>query len=96
MKHFVVVAQNPTPIQQNAIMTNVIEGTYAYWHWISNVWLIADHNYYPQDSAQTLRDKIRSAAPGLFFTVFEVQPVDWGGWSDTKWAEWLEQNWKTY
>lgn len=96
MKHFVVVAQNPTVVQQNAMMKNVIEGNYAYWHWISNVWLLADINFYSQDNVGTLRDKIREAAPGLNFTVFEVQPTSWAGFSDVKWAEWLNQFWKMY
>jgi hypothetical protein len=94
MKHFVVVAQNPTVIQQNAIMVNIVQGKYAYWHWISNVWLLADTNFYSQETAGTLRDKIRDAAPGLHFTVFEVQPADWAGFSNTEWGEWLDQYWK--
>ena len=94
MKHFVVVAQNPTVIQQNTIMKNIIEGNYAYWHWISNVWLLKDSGLYPHDDTGTLRDKIKEAAPGLNFTVFEVLPTDWAGFSDMKWAEWLNQHWK--
>jgi hypothetical protein len=96
MKHFVVIAQDPTVLQQNAIMSHVIEGKYAYWHWISNTWLLKDPNFYPQDSAGTLRDKIKAAAPGLIFIAFEVQPTDWGAFSDPKWAEWLEEHWKQH
>lgn len=95
MKHYVLVANNPTIIQQNAIFNRVIENNYSYWHWISNVWLLADNNFYPTD-VETLRDKIRDAAPGLNFTVFEVQPMNWAGWSDQRWAEWLNQFWKPF
>jgi hypothetical protein len=96
MKHFVVVAQDPTALQQSALMTNVIEGKYAYWHWISNVWLLTDTNHYSQESAAGLRDRIKEAAPGLNFTAFEVQPHDWAGFSDPKWGEWLNQFWKQF
>jgi len=92
MKHFVVVAKNPTIFQQNAIMNRVIKGNYAYWHWIPNIWLLKDD--YDGDDAGTLRDKIRDAAPGCNFTVFEVQPGDWAGFGDPQWGDWLNQHWK--
>jgi hypothetical protein len=93
MKHYVVIAKNPTVPQQNAIM-NLVKANFGYWHWISNVWLLADA--IGSDSAGSVRDKIRNVVPGCHFTVLEVHPVDWAGYSDTRWWEWLHENWRPY
>jgi hypothetical protein len=94
VKYFIVAAQSPTLVQQNAISNNFKAKNYGWWHWISNFWILTCP--YDQVSLESIRDYIMSLAPGLSFAVLEVSPIGWSCYSDPKWAEWLQENWATY
>lgn len=95
MKFFIIAATSPTQEQRNAI-TLFFQGKpqYGFWHWMPDFWIITTTDH--EITARQLLDMIKAAVPSLLsgFGVFAIEPLDWALYSDPKWGEWLDQNWK--
>jgi hypothetical protein len=94
MKHFVVAINSPTSEQREAVVGYFKDSSrFGFWHWMPDFWLVYTNN--PAITSAAIRDEIQVLAPGLIFAVFCVIPnQDWATYSDPKWADWLNQNWK--
>ncbi len=96
-KRFVVAIGTSTPEQDQAFR-EWISGSYGWWHWIGNVWLIVDLN--GMLTAAVIRDQLLECYPGVTTLVLELgvsESCTWSGFGPNteqrNMFKWLENNW---
>ncbi len=91
-KRFVAIVDDATVEQQNAV-TSWIRGTdMGFWHYLSDVWLIAD--WHDKHTTETLRDQLKLLVPGKTTLVLPIQdPNSWAGFGPTDTFKWLHSTW---
>ena len=92
-KRFILVIDNPTKVQQNAVTNFFKNRRLGYWHWFSDIWLLTDsRNTW---TAASIRDKVKELAPGTRLLVFMLEGNDtWSGFGKTGMFKWLHNTWK--
>lgn len=92
MKRFILVVDNPTKEQQNAV-TQFFKNRLGYWHWFSDVWLLTDTTN--TWTVTSIRDKVRELIPGARLLVFPIASgTVWAGSGKTEMFKWLHNTWK--
>jgi hypothetical protein len=96
-KRFVIGISQATAQQETAFVEH-IKPNCAWWHWVTNLWLLVDAN--GVYTAATLRDLINAYFPGANTMVIELSPDGADLWAATVPAgnlsqakEWLENTW---
>ena len=91
-KRFILVIDNPTKEQQNAV-TNFFKNQLAYWHWFSDVWLLTDTTN--TWTVTSIRDKVHELIPGTRLLVLPIESgTVWAGVGKTEVFKWLHNTWK--
>lgn len=92
-KRFILVIDNPTKEQQNAVTNFFKNRRLGYWHWLSDVWLLTDsRNTW---TATSIRDKVKELVPGTRLLVFSIgSGTTWAGSGKTEMFKWLHNTWK--
>jgi hypothetical protein len=88
-KRYVMIADGPTPEQQN-IITRALK-PYGYWHHYAHSWVIQDTS---NDNVTVLRDLIHEKVPDLQFMIFQIDsPNAWAGWGVASNYDWFKSSW---
>ena len=91
-KRFILVIDNPTEEQQNAV-TNFFKNPLGYWHWFSDVWLLTD----PTNTwtVTSIRDKVKELIPEARVLVLPIESgTVWAGFGKGEMFKWLHNTWK--
>ena len=98
-KRFIVILDSHKPEQAKRFNDEFVRGSFGWWHWISNAWLLIDSK--GNWTAAEIRQQTSEFFPGINNFVLELR----GDGTDT-WAgfgpksekrnmfTWLDQNWK--
>ncbi len=92
MAHFIVLVDDATVAQQNAITESFRGKPQGYWHYFSDAWLMVD----PTNSwtVEKLRDHLRIVVPGATTLVLPIdRPSVWAGFGQTDHFKWLNDVW---
>ena len=92
-KRFILVIDNPTKEQQNAVTNFFKSRLLGYWHWFSDVWLLTDiTNTW---TVTSLRDKVQELIPEVEMIVLTVgSDSTWAGFGKKTKFKWLHNTWK--
>lgn len=91
-KRFILVIDNPTKEQQNAV-TNFFKNQLGYWHWFSDVWLLTDTTN--TWAVSSIRDTVKELIPEARLLVFAIgSGTAWAGSGKTEMFKWLHNTWK--
>lgn len=91
-KRFILVIDNPTKEQQNAV-TNFFKNQLGYWHWFSDVWLLTDTTN--TWTVSSIRDTVKGLIPEARLLVFAIgSGTAWAGSGKTEMFKWLHNTWK--
>ncbi len=91
-KRFILVIDNPTKEQQNAV-TNFFKNQLGYWHWFSDVWLLTDTTN--TWTVSSIRDTVKELIPEARLLVFAIgSGTAWAGSGKTEMFKWLHNTWK--
>jgi len=92
MRRFIIVVDDATPTQQDAISNHFQNLRLAFWHRFTDMWLIAD----PTDSmtTNTLRDAVKRAISVKAVLVMKVDsPTAWASFGNKGDFDWLKTEW---
>lgn len=96
-KRFVVGLSSSTPEQEQNFVA-WLTGSYGWWHWVTNFWIITDTNGLL--TAQSLRDKINEVFRDAQTFVIELRDDGTESWAGTVPAaqrdrarDWLNRWW---
>lgn len=96
-KRFIIALDKSTKAQNKELVSYFKQKKFAYWHWISNLWLITTDN--EEVTPTSLRTAFREIMPNEYMMIFEVNN------SGNKWAgfgpsgekknmfRWLKNTW---
>ena len=56
-KKFVLFIDDNFSVEERDKITNYVKGKYAYWHWISNVWLLSTSK--DGVTTESIRDEVK-------------------------------------
>ena len=91
-RKFVVCVDDATKEQQDSLTQFFEKADVGYWHWFSDLWLVADP--YNKWSATSLRDKTNEILPGAHSVVIQIDDSDtWSGFGNPKMFEWFRNTW---
>jgi hypothetical protein len=79
-------------MQQYAVQSLFPPNRAAWWHWSSEVWLLAFHD--PNVTVVSLRSEVKQASPGVHCLVIKVEGLQWAGFGPPTWQEWFNAHWK--
>lgn len=97
-KRFIICIDKSTKEQDLFFIEYLKTNKVAWWHWLSNTWLVS--NTSGQLTASGLRDKLKEIFTGEHTLVFEITATNdtWAGFgpqSDSKnMFAWLKTNWQ--
>lgn len=92
MRHFIMLVDDATVAQQNAVTKSFHGKQQGYWHFFSDAWLLID----PTDSLTVdgLRDHLKAVVPGATTLVLPIDnPKTWSGFGKTNDFKWLHESW---
>jgi hypothetical protein len=92
MGKFVVLVDEATTSQRDAITSAIKDEGVAWWHWIQYAWLVKDRT--ERDPA-FWRELVKAAAPGVRVVILQVDPINWGCWMPSDAHKWLRETWTT-
>ncbi len=89
---FVAIVDDATKEQQD-IVTNWLRTTpLGFWHYLSDIWLIAD--WQDKYTTASLRDQLKVLLPGKITLVMKVEdPSAWAALGPTENFKWLHSTW---
>lgn len=96
-KRFIVLLDGATDEKDNKFLSYVKDHNLAWWHWLSNSWLLIDYNDIL--STEEIRDRLRQIyGDAVNNLVIELkQQGTWHGLGpgsgDRNMYEWLQDNW---
>ena len=92
MRRFLLIVDDATPEQQDAISNYLQNSQQGYWHRFTDVWLIAD----PTDTlvSSAIRDAMRNVVPKAHMLIFKIDdPNGWSAFGKKGDFEWLKTEW---
>jgi|GEM_PF-2224719 hypothetical protein len=92
MKRFVLLVDDATQEQQNAVTSHFRNKPQGFWHIFSDAWLLMD----PTEAltVYSLRDQLKSLVPGATTLVLPIDnAVNWAGFGKTESFKWLNDTW---
>lgn len=98
MRRFVIGVSSVTPDQEKAIQ-EYLGSLGGWWHWISNMWLLASNSDSSELSASRIAGMIIVLAPESRAVVFEFpEDINWALYGKTKeererMGAWLRSSW---
>ncbi|MFC1224559.1 hypothetical protein ACFE6N_12165 [Pedobacter sp. BG31] len=98
-KKYVISINNSTKDQEQAFVRYIQDKNWAWWHRLTNTWLIVDAR--GNSSAASIRTDLKEIFANEYSLVIEINGnIDtWAGFGSTRdgksMFEWLKRNWKT-
>lgn len=92
MRRFIIVVDDATPTQQDAISKHFQHLRLAFWHRFTDMWLVAD----PTDNMATdkLRDAVKKATSVQTVIVMKIDnPRAWSSFGNKGDFDWLKTEW---
>ena len=89
MKRFVVLVDDATVVQQNAVTTWLSTTKFGYWHHFTDMWLVVAYGTDTWNAA-LLRDRLLAEVPGATMMVMGVANAhDWAGFGPPEVFKWV-------
>lgn len=93
MRHFIMLVDDATTDQQNAVTKSFRGKPQGFWHIFSDAWLLMDPTN--QLTVDSLRDHLKAVVPGAWTLVFPIdRPETWAGYGRSEDFKWLHEVWK--
>lgn len=91
-RRFMLMVDDATPPEQDAVTKYLQTLSYGFWHYFSDGWLIVDRS--STLTAPMLRDKLKQLVPGKTTLVVPMNnPAEWAGFGTTENFQWLHDVW---
>jgi hypothetical protein len=92
MRHFIMLVDDATVAQQNAVTESFRGKPQGFWHIFSDAWLLVD----PTNSlsVEQLRDHLNVVVPGATTLVLPIdRPKTWAGFGQSDDFKWVHEVW---
>ena len=91
-KKFVLFIDDNFSVAERDKITNYVKGKYAYWHWISNVWLLSTSK--DDVTTESIRDEVKDLVNrGTILVINASDSQGWSGFGQKKKFEWMHSAW---
>ena len=91
-KKFVLFIDDNFSVEERDKITNHFKGKYAYWHWISNVWLLSTSK--DGVTTESIRDEVKDLVNrGTILVINASDSQGWSGFGQKKKFEWMHSTW---
>ena len=91
-KKFVLFIDDNFSVAERDKITNYVKGKYAYWHWISNVWLLSTSK--DDVTTESIRDEVKDLVNrGTILVINASDSQGWSGFGQKKKFEWMHSTW---
>jgi hypothetical protein len=92
MKRFVVIVDRASASDAAAVMVLIKQANCAWWHWMNDLWLLADQN--PEASVATWLYKVHGLInPSTRVFILELTDGLWSVFAPPEAHAWLEEHW---
>lgn len=92
MRRFIMIVDDATPEQQNAITKSLEGKPQGFWHYFSDVWLIIDASN--TCTTISLRDHLSQVVPGATTLILPIDNAnEWQGFGKQDTFKWLHDTW---